>query len=313
MIQIYGAGIAGTYLYHLLLDSEFDVAIYDKRRQPDCRCGWGIVYREAKKLYSRIGISFDDYLLLKPEYIVANGLWLRNRDIVIFDKKQLLTDLWDFEFSQIEDPELVVDATGVARVHLPPIPKDRVLPTIQFLEKHDVEENLYIQMERTGYAWAFPLGDGLWHIGAGNIDGNRMMNLIDDLRVKYGFNSAESLCRCSAKIRLLQPSKCRPFLSGKIVGVGEAIGCVSGAGEGNVPSLESARILYECITSATLREYEERILSDLEWVEMEQKFVDAVINSRYLSALRYLPQIISIENKRTVYHSISDVRKLLGI
>lgn len=38
MIQIYGAGIAGTYLYHLLSSEGFEVAIYDKRGEPDCRC-----------------------------------------------------------------------------------------------------------------------------------------------------------------------------------------------------------------------------------------------------------------------------------
>ncbi len=313
MIQIYGAGIAGTYLYHLLQNSGLDVAIYDKRREPDCRCAWGIVYSEARRLYSRVGINLDDYVLLRPEYIVANGIWLKNRDVVIFDKKQLLSDLWEFEIVKIENPELIVDATGVSRALLPPLQEDRVLPTVQFVEKHDVEENLYIQMDRTGYAWAFPLGEGKWHVGAGNVEPGKIAEFIEDLRKKYGFSETETLCRCSAKIRLLQPSKCRPFLFGKVVGVGEAIGCVSGAGEGNVPALDSARILYECIVSDSLNEYEGRILEELEWVEVEQKFVDAMLRGNYLSALKHLPRIISTESRRAVYHSIADIRKLLGL
>ncbi len=313
MIQIYGAGIAGTYLYHLLHNSGYNVAIYDRRREPDCRCAWGIIYSEARKLYSRIGIDLNDYVLLKPEYIVANGLWLRNRDVAIFDKKQLLSDLWDFEIVQIEKPELIVDATGVSRAFLPPLQQDRVLPTVQFVEKHDLEENLYIQMDRTGYAWAFPLGEERWHIGAGNVEPKRITEFIDELRKRYGFSETDSLCRCSARIRLLRPSKCRPFFSGNVVGVGEAIGCVSGAGEGNVPALESAKILYECITSNRLDEYERRILEELEWIEVEQKFVDAMLKGKYLSALKHLPRIISTENRRAVQHSISDIRKLLGL
>lgn len=312
MIQIYGAGIAGTYLYHLLQNSGFDVAIYDRRKEPDCRCAWGIIYTEAKRLYSRIGINLDEYVLLKPEYIVANGLWLKNRDVVIFDKKQLLSDLWDFEM-QVRESELIVDATGVSRAFLPPLQDDRLLPTVQFVENHSVEENLYIQMDRTGYAWAFPLGDNRWHIGAGNVQAEKIAEFIDELRRRYGFLETESLCRCNAKIRLLQPSKCRPFLSGNVVGVGEAIGCVSGAGEGNVPALESARILYECIASNEMADYERRILEELDWIEIEQKFVDAMLRGSYLSALKHLPRIVSMESKRAVHHGMADIKKLLGL
>ncbi len=80
MIQIYGAGIAGTYLYHLLSSKGLDVAIYDIRKEPDCRCAWGTVYSEAKSYYSEIGLNFDDYVILKPEYVVANGIWLRTSE-----------------------------------------------------------------------------------------------------------------------------------------------------------------------------------------------------------------------------------------
>ncbi|WP_456468562.1 NAD(P)/FAD-dependent oxidoreductase [Archaeoglobus sp.] len=312
MIQIYGAGIAGTYLYHLLSKNGYEVRIYDRRKEPDCRCAWGIVYREAKKLYSEIGLNFDDYVLLKPQYVVANGLWLRNRDIVIFDKKRLLSDLW-VDLSAAENPELIVDATGVSRALLPPIREDRVLPTSQCIEEHEVEENIYIQMERTGYAWAFPLGDGRWHIGAGNVDKAKIPVFISKLREKYGFEEKDKTCQCSAKVRLLQPSKCLPFISKNVVGVGEAIGCVSGAGEGNVPSLVSAKILFECIAAGSLSEYESRVLKELEWVEIEQKFVDAMLKNNYISAIRLLPRIIAIENGRTVQHSIRDIRKLINI
>lgn len=312
MIQIYGAGIAGTYLYNLLSINGYNVKIFDIRSEPDCRCAWGIVYREAKKFYSEIGVNFDDYVLVKPQYVVANGIWLKNKGIVIFDKKRLLSDMW-VELNIADDPETVVDATGTSRAFLPPIRGDRVLPLAQNIEKHGEEENIYIQMDRTGYAWAFPLGDGHWHIGAGSVDRARISYLIKNLRKKYGFYKEEKLCNCSAKIRMLRISECRPFICGKTVGVGEAIGCVSGSGEGNIPSLTSARILYECIVSGKIAEYEDKILNELEWVEIEQRFAESMFKGKFLSAVRLLPKIISIESKRTVDHSVGDIRKILGI
>ncbi len=312
MIQIYGAGIAGTYLYHLLSSEGLKVAIYDRRREPDCRCAWGIVYSEAKSFYSEIGLNFDDYVILKPEFVVANGVWLKNRDVVIFDKKKLLSDLW-VEMDKCKKPEIVVDATGVTRAYLPKIENDRVLPTVQTKERHDIEPNLYIRMERTGYAWAFPLRDGWWHIGAGNVDKGEIERLLAELRAKYGFKSTKPACNCIGEVRMLPPSRCKPFVSGNVVGVGEAIGCVSGAGEGNAPALASARILADCLLNSELESYEQRILKELEWVENEQKFVDAMLKGKYLTALRLLPKIIAVESRRTVQHSLEEVRKLIGI
>ncbi len=313
MIQIYGAGIAGSFLFHLLSNSGYEVSIHDKRSAPDCRCAWGIAYREAKRLYRDIGVNFDDYVLLKPEYVVANGIWLRNKNVVIFDKKQLLEDLWKGLNFDLCDAELKIDATGAARAILPPIEKDRVLPTQQFVEEHGVDENIYIRMERTGYAWAFPLGDDKWHIGAGNVDAYAIPDMIAKLRRMYGFGESNNSCACVAKIRMLQPSKCKPFVFADVAGVGEAIGCVSGAGEGNVPALISAKILFECIENGELNSYEQRILDELWWVEMEQSFVDCLLNGKIVRALMLLPKIISIEKERSVEHSLKDMRRILGI
>ena len=163
-IQIYGAGIAGSYLYELLSQNGFNVKIYDLRSKPDCRCAWGIMYSEAKELYKQIGINLDDYILSKPkEVIINNKIILKNKNVVIFDRKKLLEDLWrDFKFEKT-DADIVVDATGCSRAILPKIENDSIYCTVQSIEKHDLDENIYIQMRKTGYAWAFPLGNG-WPI-----------------------------------------------------------------------------------------------------------------------------------------------------
>ncbi|MEM1578527.1 MAG: NAD(P)/FAD-dependent oxidoreductase [Archaeoglobaceae archaeon] len=301
MIQIYGAGVAGTFLYNLLIKNSFKTSIFDVRKTPDCTCGWGIAYREAKELYSEIDLNFEDYVLSKPDRVVVNGISFKNKGIATFDKLQLLSDLWeDIEF-QKSKCDLTVDATGVKRAFLPKIERDRQVPSLQFLEKHEREEEILIHFERHGYAWAFPLG-GEWHIGAGSILEKEIPGMINRLRKKYGIPEKEALCSCRGKIRMLPPSKCRPFICNGVVGVGEAIGCVSGSGEGNVPALKSAKILFECIENLEI--YEERILKELEWIEREQKFLDSILKG--FPAFHLLPKIVSFERKRLVEHSILD-------
>ncbi|MBO8182669.1 MAG: NAD(P)/FAD-dependent oxidoreductase [Archaeoglobus sp.] len=312
-IQIYGAGMAGSFLYMLLKQEFGNVGMKDTRKNPDCRCAWGIAYRQAKELYKRIGIKIDDYILIKPKYAITNGLKLKNKNIAIFDRKKLLEDLWDeIEFKEL-DGGLKIDATGFKRAFLPKIENDRIYPTIQSIEEHDVDENIYVHARKTGYAWAFPLGDKRWHIGAGDLSDERARELIEVLRQKYGFDLKESgsVCSCKSKIRLLPPSACRPFIVNDTYGVGEVIGCVSGAGEGNVPSLRSAEILYECIVEDKLNEYESRILKEFDWIEEEHEFVNAVQSGKKLKALLKLPRVVAIESKRSVEQSVGDLFRLL--
>lgn len=301
MIQIYGAGVAGSFLYYLFAKNAHRVSIFDIRNSPDCRCGWGIAYREAKELYSEIEINIDDFILTKPEKVIVNGLEFKNKGIAIFDKLRLLKELWENMKFEKKESKLIVDATGSKRAYLPKIANDRVVSTVQFLEKQRNEENIYIYFERHGYAWAFPLGDH-WHIGAGSVLESRIPELIEKVRTKFGFDEKESKCNCVASIRMLPPSKCRPFVYGNVVGVGEAIGCVSGAGEGNVPALKCAKILYECIEN--LENYEKRVLRELKWIEREQRFLESVLKG--LPAFHLLFKIIPYERNRLVEHSIFD-------
>lgn len=310
-VQIYGAGIAGSYLYHLLSQNGFRVSIHDIRSKPDCRCAWGFSYSETKELYKEIGLNVDDYLLSKPKYVVANDrFWFKNKEIVILDKKRLMEDLWDFELRN-EEGDIIIDATGHSRAILPKLENDALYTTVQFVEKHDLDENIYVYMVKTGYAWAFPLGNNLWHVGAGDLNKDRALELIKNLRKMYGLEENKGDCNCVGKIRLLPPSKCKPIVWKNVYGVGEAVGCVSGAGEGNAPSLRCAKILYECISNGNLEDYERRVLKEFEWIEIEHEFVRAVQNNKKFKALRLLPKIISIESKRSVEQSLETVKNLI--
>ena len=311
-IQIYGAGIAGSYLYHLLENNGFDVSIYDIRSKPDCRCAWGFSYTETKELYREIGVNIDEYFLSKPKYVIVNGkLKLKNKEIVILDKKRLMEDLWDFELRE-DNADIIVDATGVSRAILPKIENDEIFVTVQSIEEHELDENIYVFMVSTGYAWAFPLSNNRWHIGAGELNKEKALKLIDYLREIYNLEEKEKDCNCFGKIRLLPPSRCKPIVWGNIYGVGEAVGCVSGAGEGNAPSLKSAKVFFDCLSGNELERYEERLLEALSWIETEHEFLYAIQNGKRLKALRLLPKIVSIESKRSVKHSIETVKSILG-
>ena len=311
-IQIHGAGMAGSYLYFLLQD-EFEVGIDDVRKTPDCRCAWGIAYEEAKELYKEIGVSLDDYVLSKPKYGVINGVEIRNKNIVIFDRAKLLSDLWsEMEFKKV-DADLEIDATGFRRAFLPKIENDRVYPTIQSVEVHEADENIYTYSSKTGYAWAFPLGNNRWHIGAGDLSVERARELVKKLRSAYGFDEKEEVCSCSSGVRLLPPSKCLPFIRCRYIGVGEAIGCVSGFGEGNAPALKSAKILKECLVEKRFDEYEKRILEEFKWIEVEHKFVEAVQKNRKIRTLYYLFKVVGIERKRSLSYSLRDILSIIKI
>lgn len=301
MIQIYGAGVAGSFLYFLLAKKGLKVNIYDRRRAPDCRCAWGFIYDEAKELYSKINVDLDEYVLVRPKNIFANGFRFKNRSVVIVDKLSLLSDLWSgIEFRE-SDSDIVVDATGTKREFLPKIEEDRLMFTMQFLERHERDEDIFAYFERHGYAWAFPLG-GKWHIGAGSAFEEKVPGLIKKLRALFDFPEREPECSCKAEVRMLPPSRCRPFICGKVVGVGEAIGCVSGFGEGNVPALKSAEILSECLDKLEI--YERRILREFGWLEREQRFVDSFLRGKPAKYL--LPSIIAFERKRIAKISLLD-------
>ncbi len=314
MIQIYGAGIAGSYLYNLLKLEGFNVRVFDIRESPDCRCAWGISYKEAKELYGKVGINIDDYILSKPkEVIINNKLFFKNKYIVIFDRRAVLEELWKEVRFEKGDAEIVVDATGSSRAVLPRIERDNIYYTVQSVERHDMDENIYIHMRKTGYAWAFPLGDGRWHIGAGDLSYERASELIGMLRETYGIPESEGECRCRARIRMLPPSECRPIVHGNVYGIGEAIGCVSGGGEGNAPSLRCAWIFYRCLVENELDKYEEIVLKEFKWIEDEQKFVRAVQEGKKLKALRLLPKVVAFESKRSFEHSVRDMKNLIKL
>jgi flavin-dependent dehydrogenase len=287
-LQIFGAGIAGSFLYHLLQQHGFRTTIFDIRKFPECRCAWGVNYKDAKKLYRKIGVNIDDYVLSTPEHVIINSkFWINAKKFIIFDRKRLLLDLWkEMNFKKTR-ADIIVDATGFARAILPKLKKDSLYPTVQQKVRFKSEENIYILLGKTGYAWAFPLGNNQWHVGAGARSCEEIEYLFKEFKEMYNFDFKRNkgACACKAFVRMLPPEECKPIVWKNIYGIGEAVGCVSSLGEGNAPALQSAYIFFSCLVNDELNEYEKRLLEEMKWITLQQRFLERFRNEKYLSAL----------------------------
>ena len=68
-------------------------------------------------------------------------------------KNKLIMINWrGISFGETE-ADLIVDATWCERAFLPRVKNDELYSTIQFLERHKIEESLFVYMRRTDYAW----------------------------------------------------------------------------------------------------------------------------------------------------------------
>ncbi len=294
MIQIYGAGMSGTYFAKLCENEGVKYKIYDIRDKPDCRCAWGIEnIAKFKKLLSDIDYKLDEYVLSKCKKVITNYGTLRKKVITI-DKAKLLSDLWnELEINKPEDQneEIIVDATGYRRAILPPIKNDVLVPCVQIRCKSNLDENIYIFIDGIkGYAWAFPVGEE-WHIGAGHIDGIDKANelvkkLIRYFKVKIG----NVKCKCRGRVRHLPPSKCKPiyFYNGRnIFGIGESVGAVTFIGAGNVTTLESAKVLIDVLLNEDdYYTYDDRIIKTFKSIETSYKLVESVNKKNVIDALK---------------------------
>jgi len=295
MIQIYGAGMAGTYFAKLCENEGIKYKIYDVRDKPDCRCAWGIENVEKfKKLLSEIDYKLDEYILSKCKKVLTNLGTLR-RKVITFDKAKLLSDLWnelDVNKPEEQNEEIVVDATGHKRAILPSIRNDVLIPCVQIRCKSNLdEENIYIFTDGVkGYSWAFPVGEE-WHIGAGHIDGiDKANELVKNLIRYFKVKIADVKCKCRGYVRHLPPSRCKPiyFYNGRnIFGIGESIGAVTFVGGGNVTSLESAKVLIDVILNEDdYYTYEDRIIKTFRSIETTYKLFDSINKKNMIEALK---------------------------
>lgn len=305
-VAIAGGGIAGLYLAGLLERRGISPDVYDGMRHGTrcgCRsCGWGAPAGIGKHLLA-VGLDADNYLLEGMPVMNFDGL-VATTPLCTLDKPRLLRDLavgirvkrQDLKPEEVEEYDVVVDATGIARAFLPLCSSELTLPTLQ--RRFIVEPRRTGRLEAgvygnkvpgLGYVWVFPLGGNEYHIGVGGIGLSRLDQILDqfceDLSNRFSFTP---LCSCPGSVRVASPYYSTPFYSRTaredgttrlIVGVGESIGTVAPfTGEGIIFSLECARLLADFWPDP--ESYTKAVLAKFAWMKKERETLDYLLSRR---------------------------------
>ena len=261
LIGIAGLGPAGAYLGALLQDK---AEIYEAQREERFTsvCAWGTGYYSMKELTKAVGVNFDDYVLHRGKKILVGWrgkiIEFDAYGLSTFDKPRLLKDLaknTKVHFGARVDRgylesrhNLAVDATGPNRVLVGRPERDFLVPTIEYRVRFDSPpfDDFYIEpfSGYSGYLWYFPLTEREYFVGAGDVKLNHEAKVIEFIK-KYNGKVVEG-SRMGKAIRLLPPEYMDPLYYMNAVAVGEAAGAVYPLlGEGILPSMISAKLLYE--------------------------------------------------------------------
>ncbi len=246
MITIAGLGSSGAYLLRRLSQDGFGVTGYDPK--PDSYyipCGYALKFQELAKILANVGMEADRYVLSMGKEITIGGestgdFRFNLTGLCTVDKnlleKDLVSGLRRERRKAPSSSDMLIDATGVSRYYLGPARDDFAMYAREVVTVRSTHQDFYMSYfpSGKGYYWEFPIGDR-FHVGVGTSDPEYFRML-----------PAERERVVGRKIRL------KPLLDqaarGNVIGIGEAIGTVSPiTGEGIIPSMKSAEILYQCL------------------------------------------------------------------
>jgi flavin-dependent dehydrogenase len=316
-IAVAGAGVAGSYLGHLLQKRGHEVEVFESSTKENhwAVCAWGASKHMLRKFSARAGLEFDDYVFHvgkalrmelpnnKRETLVLNGLVTYNKqkwesDLLKDVKVNYGTKCTQENFPFLEY-DYVLDCTGLHRTLLPKSKQDFIIPAYEYLlENVNAVEEFYVigYKGARGYFWYFPLDHKTGYIGAGDID-----RKYDGIRE---FFQRHPECRIVKKIgrpiRLAPPKRMEPFYQRNVIGVGESIGCVFPMlGEGIIPSLICCDIFLEVLEDNKLgkrfnRElYRDRVLKKFCYYDDVYRIVRLKMQNK-LSTIRHIKLLMSM-------------------
>lgn len=278
-IVIVGDGIGGRILYRLLKMQCSEVDLYGREKHTKCKirpCGFG-TSASCIHLVGRLGISPAEYVLRHDDYISIDGRKIKG-DLYWIDKPKLLEAIAtsiQYDEPSLDDYDLVVDATGIARAYSPPIPKFDDKQGIGYQHRIILKEHVAPAFDtiKGGYLWTTPLGEKEAHIGGGStvLEPGIVEQLV--LRCVQEMEPSEIVCSCSEPIRLSGPIL--PVVSGKVVTIGEAAGLVVPFGGAGIhTTVESAIILADRIYRDNITGYDKAIRKRFGWLRGARKIVD---------------------------------------
>ncbi|MCH9040761.1 MAG: NAD(P)/FAD-dependent oxidoreductase [Nitrosopumilus sp.] len=263
-IAVMGMGVAGSYLMARLKDSEHEVVGYERmvEERHDSICAWGTIKSELDKFCEKTGRNFADFLIHEGKTMkvkMGNGVKfdIGLHGLCTYNKLGLIKDFIKDskvlygtapKLEELEkEYDMIIDCTGFHRIYLPKLKEDFFLPTYEYKVEYENGvpfDDFYLEPfpGMSGYFWYFPLGEKWAHIGAGDYKKNHV-KVTDEFLKKYGGKVIQTKGR---PIRLATPDRCKPFYSGKVVGVGESIGTVFAMlGEGIIPSMQCVDIFLD--------------------------------------------------------------------
>ena len=307
-IAVVGAGVAGAYLLNRI-PSEHQAEAFEMRTEENWYtvCAWGTSQPYIRDLVKKAGFNFDDYVLHKGKKMIVQlgdeELEIPLKGLVTYDKHQLTHDMikgkkvhWGAQIKEqnghFEGFDTVVDATGLHRSLLPKIKDDLVIPSLEYQVKSKElpYDDFVIRPYEgiTGYWWYFPLGDGMAHVGAGDLRG-RYRGELDEFVKKY---HCEVVRRIGRPVRVTPPKLAEPFFDGKVWGVGESIGTVYPMlGEGIIPSMQCVNLFVDHFGDK--EGYRKAVLEHYAIYAKVYQFIKAKVEDKF-SLMRMWPTLFSI-------------------
>lgn len=284
-VAIAGAGMAGSYMYRLLKEQGFDrVDLFDVPRTTRCGCrpcAWGASpSAEYRRLVSRFADP-EKFMLLRIKEVGIEGVKMPG-DVVTFDKPALLDELTSgaaisLDPVPVQEYERTIDATGVERAYLGPVEgKDLVSSTIQYRIGSARDLGMGFRMSSIGYEWCFPLGNGEYHIGFGNL---KAPTAAFQPSVSFDLSDKAVRCKCRSKVRLASPLHSQPFFRDNVIGIGEAVGAVGPlAGDGNLYAMQTAEMLLRHWDHP--ESYARAVLEKYRWMAQERQALERMLDGR---------------------------------
>ena len=280
-VGIVGDGVAGRTLYRILKMRGVQVELYGQEKSTRCNvrpCGFA-TGASCINLVDKLGVSPQEYVLRRDNYVRMSGRRVKG-DLYWINKPKLLeaiaTDI-RYDKPDVDDYDVMVDATGIARVYSPVIDDFDDKKGITY--QHRVILNGYVapafDVIRGGYLWTIPLGEKEAHIGGGSttLPPGEIKKLVSD-HVKE-MEPNETVCSCTEPIRLSGPIF--PVVTGKVITVGESAGLVVSFGAAGIhTAFESAIILADHIYEGDITGYDKAMRKRFGWLLGIRKIWDSV-------------------------------------
>lgn len=321
-IMIAGAGIAGGYLWRLLIKKGMnpgDIEVVEPGSRTRCgitSCAFATT-RQFFALCREVGLEPEKYILASPDIGYANSMKFTIKGhLFSIDKPGFIRDLLEGAIVNSRPSDMtverIIDATGTARAFIGKYEHDVLYHCMERKVEFTDAPVLMEYAHNVGYAWVIPLEGRNAHVGIGSktYSTDDMKRVVDNLA-----QGTKTICACRGFIRGTGPIL--PLVRGNIWAVGEAGGIVDPlSGAGIVPAMISVKLLVEHWDDP--KGYEVAIMKKYGWFGKSAKLVEEwqdrnALNTRKLLGLwREYAELADLDYRVLSLSRINLVRSMLG-